>query len=236
MLHREIIRMNKKRVWKDVVGYEGSYRVSSDGKIRSLDRKVKTKFGYKTLSGKILSLDSTGKYLIARLSKDNVKTGYLVHNIVAEAFLGPKPKGKETRHKDSNSTNNSYTNLSYSSHTRNEKDKILAGTLLFGEDASPAKLSSDQVRRIRLKKAKLDISDAELAAKYNVSRTTIGYIVKDDTFSYYKLSNMIKLLEKNNKKLEASELRAKLEYIAPELWLTWLKNNHPSKYNRLTIT
>lgn len=47
--------MEEKEVWKDVVGYEGLYQVSDLGRVKSLDRKVKSGFGSeRTVRGIIL--------------------------------------------------------------------------------------------------------------------------------------------------------------------------------------
>lgn len=43
--------------WKSIRGYEGLYEISSLGRVRSLDRKVKVNYGiehYKTLKGVVL--------------------------------------------------------------------------------------------------------------------------------------------------------------------------------------
>ena len=43
-------------IWKPVVGYEGLYEVSSYGRVRSLDRYVKSKSeSYRLIKGKVLS-------------------------------------------------------------------------------------------------------------------------------------------------------------------------------------
>lgn len=53
-------------IWKDIKNYEGLYQVSSLGRIRSLDRKVRTgiKYNeYKIAKGKILKLNQKKKRL-----------------------------------------------------------------------------------------------------------------------------------------------------------------------------
>ena len=50
-------------VWKDVIGYEGSYQVSNYGKVRSLTRKVSCMGGQRTIKGKLLKpTDSSNLY------------------------------------------------------------------------------------------------------------------------------------------------------------------------------
>jgi hypothetical protein len=55
-----------------------------------------------------------------------------VHSLVAEVFIGPRPKGLQIRHLDGNKTNNSPNNLSYGTAAQNEADKSLHGTKATG--------------------------------------------------------------------------------------------------------
>lgn len=78
-----------KSVWKDIVGYEGLYQVSSLGEIRSVDRYRKGKKGSPTFcKGSLMTL-SYGRhgYLTVGLSKDCHCKRLLVHRLVAEAFV-----------------------------------------------------------------------------------------------------------------------------------------------------
>lgn len=51
---------------------------------------------------------------------DNYKTKAVrVHSLVAQYFIGPRPKGMQVNHKDGNKTNNHYSNLEYVSPKQN---------------------------------------------------------------------------------------------------------------------
>lgn len=52
----------------------------------------------------------------------------LVHQVVAEAFHGPRPAGLETRHLDGDLLNNRSENLAYGTHGDNVADSVLHGT------------------------------------------------------------------------------------------------------------
>lgn len=56
-----------------------------------------------------------------------------VHSLVAEVFIGPRPKGLQIRHLDGNKTNNCFDNIVYGTAVQNEADKELHGTKATGE-------------------------------------------------------------------------------------------------------
>ena len=89
-------------IWRDVVGYEGLYKVSNLGNVK------------KCLSGRILksSNDKYG-YKQIHLCKNGVQKTYKVHRLVAQAFL-PNPNNlPQVNHKDENKLNNNVSNLEF---------------------------------------------------------------------------------------------------------------------------
>ena len=121
---------NRIEIWKDYKDYEGLYQASNLGRMRSLDRWVKSKSGSVRLcKGKILKLctDKYG-YLNVGLWKNNKVKTYLVHRIIAETFLPNSDNLPCVNHKDENKLNNNAENLEWCSSsyninfgTRNEK-------------------------------------------------------------------------------------------------------------------
>jgi len=102
-----------KEIWKDVVGYENLYQVSNFGRVKSLKRKVKSR--HKILSKKKESILTnsliSGGYLRCFIFKNNTKTMFLIHRLVALNFI-PNPKNKpEVNHIDGNPANNNLYNL-----------------------------------------------------------------------------------------------------------------------------
>ena len=102
-------------VWKDIEGYEGLYQVSSLGQVRSLDRYIDTV----TVLGKPLQKFNKGRVLkqwylpkgYASIELSGKK--YLVHRLVAEAFI-PNPDNLPIiNHKDMNTGNNRVENLEW---------------------------------------------------------------------------------------------------------------------------
>ena len=80
-----------KEIWKDIKGYEGIYQVSSEGRVRSLNRIDNNNH---PLKGVILKpYISNSGYLLVGLYKQQKRDRKLLHRLVAEAFI-PNPENK----------------------------------------------------------------------------------------------------------------------------------------------
>jgi hypothetical protein len=101
--------------WKEISGYEGRYMVSNLGNVVSCERYVKVGGGGQRLvKEKILKQTKCpGGYNEVNLWKDNSRKMFLVHRLVAEAFLENKNKLPEVNHKDENKENNCVENLEW---------------------------------------------------------------------------------------------------------------------------
>lgn len=96
-------------VWKDVSGYEGFYRISNLGRIKSLKpgTRIKDKSGYLTPSVR------EDGYNIVTLYKNRSRKKWLVHRLVALHFVD-NPKGyPHINHMDENKSNNRADNLEW---------------------------------------------------------------------------------------------------------------------------
>lgn len=113
-------------VWKDIVGYEGLYQVSDKGNVRSLSWKhtgeTKNLFLKPTKDGyRQVELAFTGK---AKM--------FLVHRLVAQAFIPNPEELPQINHKDFCRANNSVDNLEwctalYNVHYSAEHNKLTKG-------------------------------------------------------------------------------------------------------------
>ena len=92
-------------IWKDILGYEGLYQVSNTGKVISYSKNP---------NGKLLIPYLTKGYQSVSLTKKPIgRKTFLVHRLVAQAFL-PNPQNlKEINHKDENKQNNNVCNLEW---------------------------------------------------------------------------------------------------------------------------
>jgi hypothetical protein len=104
----------EKEEWRDILGYEGYYQVSNQGRVKSVERKVKHYYGERIVSERILVplIDKDG-YLNVSLSRGNkVKKGK-IHRLVASAFIPNPDNLPQINHKDECKTNNRVDNLEY---------------------------------------------------------------------------------------------------------------------------
>lgn len=82
-------------IWKDIVGYEGFYKVSSKGRVKSVERyRIGKRNSKVPCKAKIMSLQkSNGGYYQVLLCKNKHKKLVTVHRLVAFAFI-PNDKNK----------------------------------------------------------------------------------------------------------------------------------------------
>jgi hypothetical protein len=166
--------------WRPVVGYEGLYEVSDLGRVRSVDRWVRSTFGSKQLRrGIVLTPNTSGPYPTHKLSGDGRQKTHRVHRLVLEAFVGPRPEGMEARHfPDHSHANNRLDNLSWGTKKQNAADKEVQGQSQKGEMGNNAKLRDADIIHIRKPYASGKTSQEKLAARYGVSQAQIWRIVR----------------------------------------------------------
>lgn len=110
--------------WRPVLGLEGVYEVSDHGNIRSVTRQVVRKTNTATFAGRAMKPSPTmGKYLRIKLGPRHV----MVHEVVLEAFVGPRPPGLIALHADDDGFNNHVSNLSWGTRRQNSLDMVANG-------------------------------------------------------------------------------------------------------------
>jgi hypothetical protein len=141
-------------IWKDLPDlYTRKYQVSNLGRIRSLDFTF-THPGPGRMQGIIITRKglimnpSKGNHKYFRISptlKSGKRTELLYHWVVAEAFLGERPKDLWVLHKNGDRTNNSSENLYYGTPSQNTNDAYTHGNLKQGTNHHKAKLKEEDV-------------------------------------------------------------------------------------------
>ena len=99
--------------WRDIKGYEGLYQISSFGRVKSLNYN-------RTGKSKIMKNGTVkGGYKNIQLSKNGKIKVYLIHRLVAEAFIPNSNNLPEINHKDAIVYNNNVFNLEWCNHYEN---------------------------------------------------------------------------------------------------------------------
>lgn len=110
--------------WKPVVGYETLYEVSNDGQVR------RSAPGHATYAGRVLKPNpgSDGYFRVVLCPGDGTRQPWMVHRLVAFAFIGPCAEGLECCHNDGNNQNNTVENLRWDTKSSNTLDAVRQGT------------------------------------------------------------------------------------------------------------
>lgn len=117
--------------WRDVVGYEGRYQVSSMGRVKSLERKVPKWDGERTVKERILKPCVKGSgYLYVNLYAGGRTRAFYVHRLVCEAFHDNPDNKQQVNHLNEDKTDNRACNLEWCTAeentnfgTRNERSR-----------------------------------------------------------------------------------------------------------------
>jgi len=101
----------QKEIWKDIVGYEGMYEVSSFGRVRSLDRRLRNG---RLHTGSVLKTRiARNGYELVSMYADGMQKTDTVHRIMAQAFIPNPDNLPQINHKDENKANNAVDNLEW---------------------------------------------------------------------------------------------------------------------------
>jgi hypothetical protein len=163
--------------WRPVVGFEGLYEVSSEGRVRGLPRQTKRSNGTSAwVEGRVLKPRAQRSgHLQLWLRKDGKTHAVSVHRLVAIAFLGPCPDGMECCHNNGIPCDNWPENLRWDTRASNIKQSYADGRAptmpgLKGLDHPSSRLTADLVREIR----KSPLSCKAAAEAFGISAMTIS--------------------------------------------------------------
>lgn len=105
--------------WRPIPGHEGRYDVSDQGQVRSW-----LPWRGEPVPRLLTHCPDERGYPRVRMAGKTPR----VHQLVAAAFLGPRPDGQEVRHLDGDETNPRLSNLAYGTPSQNNRDRVTHGT------------------------------------------------------------------------------------------------------------
>jgi hypothetical protein len=177
-------------IWRDVVGFEGFYKVSNLGNVKSLDRiVVPTNRDNYLREGKRLTktIDSFG-YERVGFTLNSKTVNKKVHRLVSETFIDNPYNYPHINHIDGNKANNHYSNLEWCTSSQNSIHAFKTGLRVAPiynreeENNNNSKLSAQQVKEIRSKYISYKYSAKKLALEYNVSESCITHILNNTSW------------------------------------------------------
>lgn len=169
-------------IWHKVKDYEKYLEVSNLGNVRTIDRNVSQGNHSLFIKGKLCSLrlKKNGYLQIDLRLGDKKRKWFLVHRLVAIAFI-KNPKGLKTvDHINNNKQDNRVENLQWLTNKDNTNKAVKDGLCSNEEAHYKAKLTKEQIISIR------QDSDFhwKIAEKYKVARSTITAIKNKQTWKY----------------------------------------------------
>ncbi len=169
---------------KDIIGFEGKYKISEDGEIWSVKRNKFLKPFHKN-----------GGYvrICLYVEKDKKIKGiqYSVHRLVAQTFIPNPLNYPQINHKDGNKTNNKVSNLEWCTPSQNQKHAYLTGLSKkkFGEDHYHCNHSNEEINIIKrtlvLKEiGEIYISDTVISKIFNIPKSSLTLIRKGQLYNF----------------------------------------------------
>lgn len=175
--------------WKAIDGFEGFYEVSDRGRVRRLARRIAHPAGgTRAWPGRILKLVKAGPgYLQVGLYRDGRGCRRPVHRLVGTAFVQRRPGCAEINHLDGVKTNNTASNLEWTTTSGNALHAFRIGLNRprQGESHGRSILNDAKVREIRRAHERGE-SRRSLSMRYGVHKTTVDRIVTRRSWSHVR--------------------------------------------------
>ena len=165
-----------KEIWKDIQGYEGLYQISNLGNVRNNKNHIlkqnTIKFGYKRV----------------QLHNNKKIKCFLVHRLVAQAFIPNLENKPQVNHIDSCTSNNKVNNLEWTTSNEN----TIHG-YKFGNMKNANKIRADNCKS----KFSLKVSQYSLENKFIKQYDSLTEASKLNSFSKSNLARCCNGMQKS---------------------------------------
>ena len=173
--------------WKPIDWIDGidptRYEVSDQGRVRSWSHPRGRLTKPRLIRG---SVDKDGYVRVQLSSGKGNRARSPLHRLVVMAhmpYIWSDLKQREVAHNDGDLTNNHVSNLRWSTHQENIRDKWKHGTMVNGEKHHNAKLSDNLVRVARTLRG-CGRTYESIAATLGVSRPTVTSAIAGTTWRH----------------------------------------------------
>jgi hypothetical protein len=118
------------------------------------------------------------------LARDGKTADRKVHQLVLEAFVGPRPDGcRDVRHINGDKADNRVENLVWATQSENMQDKWRHGTMYTGDRHHMCKYGADDVKLMRAW-ARSGVRTRLIATHYGIHPSTVRAIVRGVTWAW----------------------------------------------------
>lgn len=158
--------------------YQEKYLISNMGRIASRHR-----YKHRLLKP---SLNKKRGYIYVCCQVKNKRRNFLLHRLVAEAFVGRQdPSFNHVDHIDFDRTNNKASNLQWCTQEFNQRKSYLAGRMkgTKGEESGMAILNEKKVKRIR-EMASSGFKHREISKKFHIATCTATQIINRQRWAH----------------------------------------------------
>lgn len=160
-------------IWKDIINYEGLYKVSNLGRVKDYKGNLKSTY-----------INNKGYYCLS-LYKDGKTHHPTLHRVVATAFIPNLESYSQVNHIDGNKQNNIVTNLEWCNQRQNYDHGMNKFLYSKNEDHYFAKLTNEIVKCIP-ELYKLGFTRATVAKILEINPSSLEAIEKK--ISYRELN------------------------------------------------
>lgn len=148
---------------KDIKGWEGTYGITSDGKVWSYPKSRGHEGGHR---GKYRSANRNGRgYLCLVLTRPGKRATVRIHRVVAEAYLQNPNKLPQVNHKNGDKTDNRVENLEWCTNSENIRHAVVNN--LYRRTIVPAQIN----KMGKLRESGLSLS--QIATIIGVSKESV---------------------------------------------------------------
>lgn len=187
-----------KEIWRNIKGGDGQYKISNLGRVKSLEQKLTIYNPHKDVTYTMVKPERILKlyvnhngYYVTNLTLNGKHKPYLLHRIMAKAFIPNRENKPCINHKDGIKTNNELCNLEWCTRAENNAHAWKTGLMdnhknidFNGSNNPFSKLDENEVLQIRSIYEQGWANFTELGKCYNVCRTTVSDIIKRKTWNH----------------------------------------------------